>query len=77
MTDFQDEKKLGEIEYLYQKINNISPPESFQNLINRVLYIFDEIERIYYTGEIKFVNLRDIQALENNRSFICDTKFRK
>lgn len=77
MTDFQDEKKLGEIEYLYQKINNISPPESFQNLINRVLYMCDEIERIYYTGEIKFANLRDIQALENNRSFICDTKFRK
>ena len=74
MTDFQDEKKLGEIEYLYQKINNISPPES---LINRVLYMCDEIERIYYTGEIKFANLRDIQALENNRSFICDTKFRK
>ena len=31
---------------MYGKINNISPPEVFQNLINRVLYMFDEIKKI-------------------------------
>ena len=41
---------LGKTEYFYGKINNISLPEIFHNLINRGLYIFDE--KIYDTEGI-------------------------
>ena len=46
-------KKIDEAEYLYQAINNIDPPEISQSVINRVLHIFDEVEKIYDTGRIK------------------------
>ena len=46
-------KKIDEAEYLYQAINNTDPPEISQSVINRVLHIFDVVEKIYDTGRIK------------------------
>lgn len=47
------EKYSGEIEYLYQKINNNSPPEISQSLMGRLFYIFDGVYRIYNAEGIK------------------------
>ena len=43
----------GEIEYLNQKLNVISLPEISQSLIDRFLYVFDEIDKNNYTEGIK------------------------
>lgn len=52
---------FGEMEYLYQAINNTNPPETSQSLIYRVFYIFDEMEKIYDTEGMK---------LEEHKSFL-------
>ena len=48
-------KYLGEIEYLYQKRNEISPKIS-QSLMNRFLNILDEVDKISDTEGIKCVS---------------------
>ena len=46
-------KYLPEVEYLYQNINGISPPEISQRFTDIFFYIFDEVNKVYDTGEIK------------------------
>lgn len=55
ITNFEDDffNFFGEIECLYWKIKNFSSVEIFQILINRIFYIFDEVEKICDTEEIK------------------------
>ena len=48
-------KYLGEIEYLYQKRNEISPKIS-QSLMDRFLNILDEVDKISDTEGIKCVS---------------------
>ena len=48
-------KYLGEIEYLYQKRNEISPKIS-QSLMDRFLNILDKVDKIYDTEGIKCVS---------------------
>ena len=50
---FGDEKYLREVEYLYQNINGINPPEISQRFIDILFYISDEVNKVYDTGEIK------------------------
>lgn len=38
-------RNFGQIEHLYQAINNFEPPQISRDLINRVLYILDEMEK--------------------------------
>ena len=43
----------GKIKYLYLILSNFSAPEIPQVLINRILYMFQDAEKIYDTEEVK------------------------